>query len=642
MSPAVGARPSLFTAFLRGVCVAGTGLVLSCAPQDGLSPAPRSGEGAGGLGASPTGLFPLDEAAVHSGWVRRIAPFDVLDEVGNPYPFPFLGGFIVPRVQFVDITGNGVLDLFVQERSGELIYFENVGSAAEPELRWRSDRFLGLDIGEWFRFVDLNGDGKPDLLAEEPYSLIRVYRNVSVVAGRPEFELVPDTLRAVDGTPIFADRQNIPSITDLDCDGRLDLFLGRVDGTLARYEELDRLGEFGLPRFELVTERFEGIEIIGQIGTLHGANAMAWADLDGDGAVDLFWGDFFEPSLLLLRNTARCPSYSFRNDPQVVPTEGPSISTSGFNAPAFGDLDGDGRPDLFVGVLGGAFNPNRTASNNLHHYEQTEDGRFRPVTERFLSGVDVGSESVPAFADLTGNGLPDLVVGNKIDPENNRTGRLYFFRNEGSAAEPRFRLADTLSLHTGFHYAPAFLSAGDGTPPWLVLGTWNDGILFHRTRIVEGRPTFVQEEERTVRLRRGSHPVPAFADLFGTGTPDLFVGTSSGALTHFRNVGTPTDPRFEWVTDAFLEIDVGRRAAPTFVDLDSNGLLDLIVGSEAGGAVLYRNVGTPAEPRFELDADWSVPLPRNSTPVFLEIGGSLGPVLVSGGLSGGLVYWERP
>ena len=28
----------------------------------------------------------------------------------------------------------------------------------------------------------------------------------------------------------------------------------------------------------------------------HGANALAFADYDGDRDVDLFWGDFFEPA----------------------------------------------------------------------------------------------------------------------------------------------------------------------------------------------------------------------------------------------------------------------------------------------------------------------------------------------------------
>jgi hypothetical protein len=44
---------------------------------------------------------------------------------------------------------------------------------------------------------------------------------------------------------------------------------------------------------------------------------------------------------------------------------GRPLLTSGYNAPAFGDLSGDGRADLVVGVLGGAYNPLRTSAENL-------------------------------------------------------------------------------------------------------------------------------------------------------------------------------------------------------------------------------------------------------------------------------------
>src|SRR5690606_32272695 len=127
---------------------------------------------------------------------------------------------------------------------------------------------------------DIDRDGDPDLLAEEPYSYIRVYRNDGP-PGSPRFTLAADSLRDDQGQPIFSDRQNIPNVADIDCDGLPDLFLGRVEGTVTRFEAVEAApGE--APRFRHVTDRFEGIEIIGQIGSLHGANSMFFADVDGD------------------------------------------------------------------------------------------------------------------------------------------------------------------------------------------------------------------------------------------------------------------------------------------------------------------------------------------------------------------------
>ena len=75
--------------------------------------------------------------------------------------------------------------------------------------------------------------------------------------------LAADTLKDTGGTPIFSDRQNIPQLGDLDCNGRSDLLIGRLDGTVARYEaEPAQAGQ--APAFSLVANEFEGIRIIGQ------------------------------------------------------------------------------------------------------------------------------------------------------------------------------------------------------------------------------------------------------------------------------------------------------------------------------------------------------------------------------------------
>ena len=112
-----------------------------------------------------------------------VAPFKVLDRAGREYALPFLGGLDVPRPQFVDIDADGDLDLFVQEYQNAIWFFENTGIAAAPRYEWRTDRYQDLDTGEWYRFVDIDADGDVDLVGEQPFSNIRLYRNIGTTAA---------------------------------------------------------------------------------------------------------------------------------------------------------------------------------------------------------------------------------------------------------------------------------------------------------------------------------------------------------------------------------------------------------------------------------------------------------------------------
>src|SRR6185436_7906676 len=183
-------------------------------------------------------------------------------------------------------------------------------------FEWRTDHFQNLNVGEWVRFVDIDNDGKPELFSELLTGYIRVWKNDGT-----KFVALGDTVRDVDGRALVADRQNILNAADIDCNGKLDLFIGRVQGVVDRYEEEGKSPD-GTPRFRLIEEMWQGIEVLGPEATAimgippdtttdgandhrggpraplepaprafrHGANTIAFADLEGRGRLDLFWG----------------------------------------------------------------------------------------------------------------------------------------------------------------------------------------------------------------------------------------------------------------------------------------------------------------------------------------------------------------
>ena len=652
---------------------------------------------------------PADVGDAPSGppdYTYRINPFPIMGAQGDRLSFPFLGGLMVPRPQLIDIDDDGDVDLFLQEANNRVMFFENTGSgsngsdgrsgprpdasteAPEVPFAFRTFKYHGLDIGEWYRFTDLDYDGDPDLLAESPYNYVRYYQNVGA-AGSPEFELVVDTLKDVDGKAIFSDRQNIPNVTDVDCDGHADLFLGRLDGTITRYEAVSG-NPAPTPRFRLVTKRFEDIRIVGELGepgaappqpnipgqgpsapqagpirghhstvtgskaapreqlpppppppphndAKHGANTMAFLDVDDDGDPDLLWGDYFEAGLLLIENVGSCRNPVFE-EPRPFPPSDP-LKTSGYNAPTGGDLDGDGDMDLLVGVIGGAFNPSATARQNFYQFENTGT-RYALRDRQYLDGIDVGSESAPAAGDLDGDGDIDLLVANKTSTGDEDTAHIVRYENVGAPAAPEYMLVDTLDVTPGYNASPVLGDLnGDGDPD-LVMGTWNNGLVFYEGA---GGAAFSSLEDLAFDLARGSHTAPALGDLDGDTDLDLVIGETAGTLSYYRNTGTPETPQFELDADMLVGMDVGRRSVPTLVDLNDDGLLDLVIGSDSGGFVRYLNTGTQQEPAFEESSriTTGVPLPSLVAPVFADVDGDSDQDLISGTGRGGLLFFEK-
>jgi hypothetical protein len=618
---------------VRGIAVAGVCVLTGCASSGTGHPA-SANETRAESGSSATGQE----------LTRRVIGPPVTGPDGIAYEHPWLGGLNQPRPQLADVDQDGDADLFVQERSGRIMHFENVGAEGTPRFVWRSDRFEDLDVGEWYRFADMDRDGDPDLLGESQYSHVRLWRNQGYVPSRAPgigFPLWADSVRDAGGLPIFSDRQNIPNAGDMDCDGLVDLFIGRLTGTVTRYEE-SRSSGAAAPRFSLVSDRFQNIEIVAQLGSLHGANTLALGDVDGDGDMDMFWGDFFEPGLLLIENTGSCDRPDLTGDPVPFPPDAP-ILTSGYNAPTLADLDSDGDPDLVVGVLGGAFNPNRTSVDNLLLVEQRSAGEWVVRTRRMLSNLDVGSESVPAFGDWDADGDLDLLVANKIADDGAETSRIYGFENVGGNERPEFRGLGPLPIEGSYHYAPALGDLdGDGFAD-LVLGTWQDGLFVYRNlgELGSREDRWSAEPVADLQLSRGSNAVPALGDLDGDGDLDLLAGESSGEVNLWRNDGSVSEAAWVLVTDRLAGIDAGRRSAPALGDWDGDGRPDLLLGSESDGVSLWTNISYAGEIDFAPAGTLVPDAPTFATPAPADADGDGVLDLFVGGIGGGVVFYER-
>lgn len=241
---------------------------------------------------------------------------------------------------------------------------------------------------------------------------------------------------------------------------------------------------------------------------------------------------------------------------------------------AWGDYDGDGRPDLFIVNHSGVSTRPPGPANTHHLFHNRGDGTFTDVTA--TAGVgDAGSFGMGAtFLDYDDDGDLDLFVTAR--------GPNRLFQNQGN----------------GTFIDVAARAGVDDPSSWSTGAAWGD---FDRDGHIDlylcNYVTYDSEGMEPAVMRQDASPSSYDAPF--TLNPNSYNPEPNRL---FRNRG---DGTFEDVTDrAGVANPDGRSLAATFVDLDGDGWLDLYVGNDVSPDRLYRNLGGdlgPGDPVSFLD-----------------------------------------
>jgi hypothetical protein len=335
--------------------------------------------------------------------------------------------------------------------------------------------------------------------------------------------------------------------------------------------------------------------------SMYGMGA-AIGDYDNDGFDDIFV-------------TALGQSRLFHNNgngtfTDVTASAGLSGITEFSTSAAWVDYDRDGKLDLLVAnyvqwtpemdlrcTLDGTHKsyctPESYKGSSARLWHNLGNGKFEDVTKK--AGLyDPTSKSLGiAVLDYNSDGWPDLLIANDTQPN-----KLYLNNRNGTFSEKAVPAGIAFS-EDGVARAGMGVDAADydrsGKPSIIISNFSNQMMsLYHN----EGNGLFVDEAPRT-SVGRASLLTLGFACFFFDydldSWPDIFVANghldSDRQPPHlFRNL---SNGKFEEVTasagTAFSAPRVARGAA--YADIDNDGDLDLLVTTNGGPALLFRNDG---------------------------------------------------
>jgi len=297
------------------------------------------------------------------------------------------------------------------------------------------------------------------------------------------------------------------------------------------------------------------------------SGGFAAADVDADGDVDFY---------VVGGNTKPNHFYRNRGDgtfEEVGAELGLDLVHWG-SGPAFGDIDGDGDLDLFVGAVVG--DPHHVFENRLD-----ESGEFVDVTDE--SGIRLSTRNTVSatFFDYDRDGWVDLFLshwGNPYEPGKS-TQTVWRNNGDGSFADTSVDsgiAAGLVERETDWSFTPNFSDVdGDGDSDLLMAADFHESKVFHNND--DG--TFTDATERRV-IQDQAGMGAAVGDYDNDGDMDWFVTSiydldllDGDYLGNFlyRN----DDGEFVDATERAGVYDGGWGWAACFADFDNDTDLDI-------------------------------------------------------------------
>lgn len=507
---------------------------------------------------------------------------------------PWAGGLNFLQVSDIDLNYDGIMDLFVFDRTGDKVStFINGGTSNTVDYIYDHsyvEKFPKME--SWALLRDYNCDGKMDIFTHTNLG-IQVYKNDGDAINGLHFSLAKHTLYSyyIDGNPpsnylnLYVTSTDIPAVYDVDNDGDLDILTFDFAGSKMQWNKNFSLENYGtcdsLNYFMLVDECFGDFEenFSNNSVTLdvcsasqhiadnqpnsddrssrHSGSCTFCADLNGDTLRDLILGDISFGNITYLENGGTLEMADIVAQQTSFPANTMPVNAPIFPCAFYVDVNNDSVRDLLVSPNA---NTCSISDKSLWWYKNNnkdDSASFEFQQMNFLQNemIELSEGAYPRFVDFTNDGLTDIVIGNYGYPDNGcvYTSKLTALKNIGTASQPKFEI-----------FSKDYASLG------------------------------------TLNLQ---NLVPSFGDLDNDGDQDMIIGASDGRLYYYQNVAAPgLAANFVLNNSLFSGMLFGQYCAPQLVDVNRDNKLDILSGRSNGKLNYYKNIGTISNPVFSADS----------------------------------------